>query len=200
MIGLRFDILMQSNNSEMGKMNLNDILTLVKNAKRSYRDAAAEAMLDMPELLPELIEKTFDTDDPLHVKAAWVLELVCIQDCTLLDQHINAFIRGMSRLKHESALRPVSKICSIWCAYYFSDMSDLDGLDQKEINQIISCNFDWLIEDHKVATQVFAMETLKLWGRREKWINEELRLILEKNADSGTSGYKAHARKLLKNL
>jgi hypothetical protein len=44
------------------------------------------------------------------------------------------------------------------------------------------------------------MDTLKLWGKHEKWINEELRLILQKNADSGTSGYKAHARKLLKNL
>lgn len=184
----------------MDRMDLGHILAIVKNAKRSYRDAAAEAVLDMPEILPELIDKTFDVDDPLHVKAAWVLELVCIHDCTLLNEYINTFIRGMSRLKDESALRPVSKICSIWCTYYFSNMSGTDQLDRKDINQIISCNFDWLIEEHKVATQVFAMDTLNLWGRQEKWINEELRSILQKNADSGTKGYKAHALKLLKNL
>jgi len=184
----------------MERMELDNILAIVKNAKRSYRDAATKAVLDSPEILPELIDKTFDIDDPLHIKAAWILELVCIHDCTLLNKHITTFIRGMSTLKHESALRPVSKTCSIWCSHYFSNISNLDQLSKKEIDEIISCNFDWLIEEHKVATQVYAMDTLKLWGKHEKWINEELRLILQKNADSGTSGYKAHARKLLKNL
>ena len=184
----------------MGKMELDDILAMVKNAKRNYRDAATKAVLDKPEILPELIDKTFDIKDPLHIKAAWILELVCIHDCTLLNEYIITFIQGMSTLKHESALRPVSKTCSIWCSHYFSNISDLDQLSKIEIDRIISCNFDWLIEDHKVATQVYAMDTLKLWGKHEKWINEELRLILQKNANSGTSGYKAHARKLLKNL
>jgi len=180
--------------------NLNKILALVKNARRSYRDEAAEAIINTPEILPDLVDKTFDTEDPLHIKAAWILELVCLHDCTLLNDHIVLFISGMSRLTHESALRPVSKICSIWCSYYFSHGSEVKRLNKKEIDEIISCNFDWLIEDHKVACQVFAMDTLKLWGKQEDWIKEELRSVLQKNADSGTSGYKAHARKLLKNL
>jgi len=181
-------------------MDLNDILAIVKNAKRSYRDEATDAILAQPEILPELIDKTFDIEDPLHIKAAWILELVCIHDCTLLNKYIITFIQGMSKLKHESALRPVSKTCSIWSKYYFLNRSDLDQLNKKEIDEIISCNFDWLIAEHKVATQVYAMDSLKLWGKQEKWINEELRSILQKNADSGTSGYRAHARKLLKNL
>lgn len=184
----------------MRKMDLDYILAIVKNAKRSYRDAATIAVLERPEILPELIDKTFDIDDPLHIKAAWILELVCLHDCTLLNDYIVTFIQRMSTLKHESALRPVSKTCFIWCKYYFSNNSDIDQLSKNEIDEIISCNFDWLIEEHKVATQVFAMDTLKLWGNHEKWINEELRSVLQKNADSGTSGYKAHARKLLKNL
>ncbi len=184
----------------MGVTDLNRILAMVKNAKRSYRDEATEAVLTMPEILPELIDKTFDTEDPLHIKAAWILELVCLHDCTLLNNYMVKFIQGMSKLKNESALRPVSKTCSIWSSYYFSHISDLKQLDKKEVDQIISCNFDWLIEDHKVATQVYAMDTLKLWGKHEPWINEELKSLLQKNADSGTSGYKAHARKLLKNL
>ncbi len=180
--------------------NLNEVLAIVKNAKRSYRDEATEAVLNAPEILPDLIDKTFDIEDPLHIKAAWILELVCLHDCTLLNDHIVIFIHGMSRLNNESALRPVSKTCSIWCSYYFSNISEVKRLSKKEIDAIISCNFDWLIEDHKVACQVFAMDTLKLWGKQEDWINDELKLVLQKNADSGTSGYKAHARKLLKNL
>jgi len=184
----------------MRHTNLNKILALVKNARRSYRDEAAEAVMNTPEILPDLVDKTFDTEDPLHIKAAWILELVCLHDCTLLNDHIVLFINAMSRLRHESALRPVSKICSIWCTYYFSNGSEVKRLNKKEIDEIISCNFDWLIEDHKVACQVYAMDTLKLWGNQENWIKEELRSVLQKNADSGTSGYKAHARKLLKNL
>ncbi len=51
-----------------------------------------------------------------------------------------------------------------------------------------------------MATQVFAMDTLYLWGKQEKWVHPELKSVLEKNTDTGTSGYRAHARKLLKNL
>ena len=113
--------------------DLNKILALVKNAKRSYRDEAAEAVINTPEILPDLVDKVFDTEDPLHIKAAWILELVCLHDCSLLNDHIVRFINGMSELTHESALRPVSKICSIWCTYYFSNESAVKRLNKKEI-------------------------------------------------------------------
>ncbi|MGI9533223.1 hypothetical protein [Lutimonas sp.] len=184
----------------MAYKNIYEVLAIVKNAKRSYRDQATEIILGNPLLFPDLVEKTFDVDDPLHIKAAWVLELVCIQDCSLLNDYILEFIQGMPTLTHESALRPVSKICSLWSAYYFLKKTELPELKAAETDCIIACNFDWLIEEHKVACQVFAMDTLKLWAKEQTWIQEELRLVLQKNADSGTKGYRAHARKLLKNL
>ena len=176
------------------------IVNTVKNAKREYRDQATALILDKPDLVPALIDKVFDVDDPLHIKAAWILELVTLEDILLIDKEIHRIIKGMPGLSHESALRPVSKVCSLWSKYYFSNPLTAERIDESEIELIISCNFDWLIEEHKVATQVFAMDTLKLFGSREHWINDELRLVLQKNADSGTSGYRAHARKLLKNL
>ncbi len=179
---------------------MNEVLAIVVNAKRSYRDEAAKVVLNNLSLLPDLVIKTFEVDDPLHIKAAWVLELVCLQDCSLLNDHIKQFIKGMPNLSHESALRPVSKICSLWSAQYFSEEYSYTKLSPSEIDRIIACNFDWLIEEHKVACQVFAMDTLKLWSQEQSWIKDELRLVLQKNADSGSSGYKAHARKLLKNL
>lgn len=181
-------------------MDLIRILNKVKNAKRIYRDAAAAHILTNPELLPELIAKVYDIDDPLHIKAAWVLELVYLEDSSLLDPYIHEFIKGMPLIKHESALRPVSKICSLWSSYYFSKRASKIKLSQTEVEIIISCNFDWLIEAHKTATQVFAMDTLKLWSSEQNWIQQELKSVLQKNANLGTSGYRTHARKLLKNL
>jgi hypothetical protein len=156
--------------------------------------------LGHPALISGLVDKVFDTEDPLHIRAAWVLELVCLEDISLLDPYIRVFINGMQDLKSESALRPVSKICSLWCENYFKRDSTDIHLSADEIERIIGINFDWLIDDHKVATQVFAMDTLTILGHEVKWIHQELRSLLQKNAESGTSGYRAHARKLLKNL
>lgn len=193
-------ISIQVNSLNMEDKDLIDILEGVTNAKRIYRDKAAASILEKPELIPVLIQKVYDIDDSLHIKAAWVLELVCIDNINIIDNFIHQFIDGMSTLRDESALRPVSKVCSLWSASYFSKAPPKIMLTKEEKEQIISSNFDWLIEDHKVATQVFAMDTLKLWGSEEKWIARELKSVLQKNADSGSSGYKAHARKLLKNL
>ncbi len=176
------------------------ILNGIKNAKRIYRDKAAKEILQNPHLIPKLIAKIYDIEDPLHIKAAWVFELVCLEDVTLLNPYIHEFIWGMSQLKHESALRPVSKVCSLWSDFYFTKNAERTALSKEEMELIISCNFDWLIEEHKAATQVFAMKTLQLWGNEEDWIHQELKSVLQKNAEARTNGYKAHASKLLKNL
>jgi hypothetical protein len=184
----------------MQDQDLITILNNVTNAKRSLRDKAATEIRDRPELFPPLVRKVFDVHDQLHIKAAWVLELVCLEDISLLDGSIQTFIRGMSMLTHESALRPVSKICSIWSKHYFDVNPVRFQLPDEDIEQIISVNFDWLIDDHKVATQVFAMETLQLWGNHINWIHDELRSVLQKNADVSSSGYRARARRILKIL
>lgn len=184
----------------MGNQQLISILEGVINAKRIYRDRAASSIVQNSYLFPELINKMYDVSDPLHVKAAWVLELVCLENLVILDNYISKFIEGFPKLRNESALRPASKTCYYWCSYYFSKRYPGTKLSQVDKETIISSNFDWLIEDHKVATQVFAMDTLNLWSKEEKWIKNELKSILEMNTDSSSSGYKAHARKLLKNL
>jgi len=184
----------------MNKSHIIQELEAVKNAKRIYRDKAASYVLDHPEDLPELMSFVFDIKSPLHIKAAWVLELVCIENILLMRPHATAFLKNMQQIVHESALRPVSKICYFISKRHFSDNNKCFELSKESVDQIIECNFDWLIEEHKVATQVFAMDTLQLWGVQYKWVQEELKLILQKKTNSGSKGYQAHARKLLKNL
>jgi len=185
---------------KMKKSHIIQQLEAVKNAKRVYRDKAASYVLDHPEEVPELISLVFDIKSPLHIKAAWVLELVCIENISLMGLYATGFLKNMKLIVHESALRPVSKICFFISKTYFSDNNNCFELSKESVDQIIECNFDWLIEEHKVATQVYAMDTLQLWGKQFKWVQEELKLILQKKMNSGSKGYQAHARKLLKNL
>lgn len=60
----------------MKKSQLIQELEALKNAKRIYRDKAASYVLDHPDELSELIDLVFDIKSALHIKAAWVLELV----------------------------------------------------------------------------------------------------------------------------
>lgn len=175
-------------------------LESIKNAKRVYRDNAAGFVLNHPEVMSELIHFVFQIDSPLHVKAAWVLELVCLQNISLLYPHVPGFIKQMSSLRNESALRPVSKVCYLMNKAYFSSGQIDPVLSSSMIEIIIENNFDWLLQDHKVATQVFAMDTLNLWSKEFPWVREALVSILQKNINSGSSGYRSHAFKLLKNL
>jgi len=185
---------------KMKKSQLIQELEAIKNAKRIYRDKAASYVLDHPEDISELINLVFNIKSPLHIKAAWVLELVCIENVSLMGPQATGFLKNIKHIAHESALRPVSKVCYFISKSYFSDNNKCFELDKASVDQIIECNFDWLIEEHKVATQVFAMDTLQLWGKQYKWVQEELKLILQKKTNSGSKGYQARARKLLKNL
>lgn len=184
----------------MNKSGLNTALEAIVNAKRIYRDSAAAYVLAHPETLPELLQLVFDVNSSLHIKAAWTLELVCIEDLSLILPYAAEFTDSMHKITHESSLRPVSKVCFFICKWHFSDENNDFQLTDHSIDQVIECNFDWLIEDHKVATQAFAMDTLEYCGKLHEWVKEELKLILQNKTNTGSKGYRAHARKILKNL
>ncbi len=184
-------------------MNKNDLLKelcSIKNAKRVYRDRASNFVIQNPEVFPFLLELIFKNKTKTSIKAAWVFELVCFENLNLMVSHINLFTNNLRKIADESALRPIAKVCYfITKAFYINNEIKLKLTDENK-DQIIEANFDWLIEDHKVATQAFAMDTLYLFGKESDWIHRELKLILEKNAGSGSAGYQAHARKILKDL
>ncbi len=83
----------------MNDTDLKHILEGITNAKRIYRDRAALAILDKPRLISKLIDKIYDIEDPLHIKAACVFELVCLENISLLDPYIHHFLSRMSILK-----------------------------------------------------------------------------------------------------
>ena len=186
-------------------MNKNDLISELnsfKTAERAHRDKSAKFVLDHPESFPFLVELVFEDQKRINIKAAWVFELVCFEDLDLISPHLDYFTQNLSKIKDESSLRPIAKVCSfIANAHYGKSGSKFfNKLNKKGILLMIENNFDWLIEEHKVASKAFAMDTLFLFGRETNWVHEELKLILEKNIGNESAGYKSHAKKILKAL
>ena len=186
-------------------MNKNDLITelnSIRTAERIQRDSSAIFILDHPETFPFLIELVFEGQERIHIKAAWILELVCIENISLISAYLDYFSRNLTKITNESALRPIAKVCFFIVDTYFSgsDNTIRDKLTKDHRQRITENNFDWLIENHKVATKAFAMDTLFFLGLEIDWIHEELKLILEKNMIHNSAGYKTRARKILKKL
>lgn len=186
-------------------MNKNDLileLNSFKTAKRIYRDKAAKFVLQHPEIFPFLLELVFEDQKRINIKAAWILELVCDKNILFIIPYLEYFSQNLIKIKNESALRPIAKTCSFICSSYFTNDNKkiIKNLTPQNMQLLTECNFDWLIEDHKVATKVFAMETLLLLGKKMDWVHDELKLVLEKNISKESAGYLSRARKVLKEL
>ncbi|MEN8187650.1 MAG: adenylosuccinate lyase [Bacteroidota bacterium] len=187
-------------------MNKNDLikeLRTIKNAMRIYRDKSADFVLSHPETLPYLLEIIFENPkDRISVKASWILELVCLKNPLLIAPHLDYFTDNLQKISHESALRSLSKICMfISKAYYLKKENDLiDMLTINHKEKIIELSFDWMIDNQRVAIQVYAMDTLFLMGTEFDWIHPELKITLQQNISKGSKGYKAHAKMILSKI
>ncbi len=180
----------------MTKTYLIEKLEAMQNAKRENRLRVANLVLENPALMPFLVEQTFEVENKRSIKAAWTLELVCEQQLNLLIPHFNYFVTKISTLKHDSAVRPASKICNFLAIAYHSKKNPLitKNLTSEYINCIIETGFDWMISNHKVAAKAYTMNALFLLGKNTDWAHQELKLILEQNIPKESAAYKARGK------
>ncbi len=186
----------------MNKKDLIFELNSWQTAERIHRDKSAKFVSDHLETVTYLVEIVFEYQKRMNIKAAWILEIVCFKNVCSIAPFLDHFTQNLAKIKDESALRPIAKVCSfIARSYYSTPKNEINNkLTKNNIELIVESNFDWLIEDHKVACKVYAMDTLLLFGREFDWVHDELKLTLEKNMMSGSAGYKSHTRKILKEL
>lgn len=174
-------------------------LNNIENAKRVNRLRVANLVIENPVVFKHLLAIAFEVNNKLSIKAAWVLEFVCEEKLDWLAPYLTYFTQNISHLKFDSAVRPVSKICGfIAKAYTSKNKSEIKSeIKSKHINTIIEAGFDWLIGNQKVAVKVYTMEMLFLFGKNEKWIHQELQLIIEQNIINESAAYKARGKKIL---
>ncbi len=169
---------------------------------REKRLRMAQLIIGSPHLIEALMEIGLEAKDHVSSKACWVLEFTVKNDLNYLLPYIDYFISQLGKVKLESSIRPIAKICELLILCYFSkEEHDCQfALDDRHLEKITTACFDWLIGDHKVATKAYSMTSLLHLGKKFSWVHPELLLILEQNYAQGSAAYKARARHTLAKL
>ncbi|REH52286.1 hypothetical protein C7448_10318 [Tenacibaculum gallaicum] len=176
------------------------VLENVDNPARVNRNNAANIVLTQPELVKYLVDITFDIDNKLSIKAAWVLEWICTHNGI---EHITPFLaiftKNISRVHFDSAVRPCAKICEHLATAFTSKTTNKikKQLTETDIDLIIETGFDWLITDQKIAVKAYTMSTLYLFGLQKNWVLPELEHLIRTKIIHESKGCKARGKKIL---
>ena len=176
------------------------VLNDVDNAARVNREKASNIVLENPKLVKNLVDLTFDVDNKLSIKAAWVLEWICTHHgINHILPYINTFTENISKVRFDSAIRPCAKICEHIAKAYTNKEENNTKLVLKEqhIDLIIEAGFDWLITDQKIAVRAYTMTTLYLFGLKKDWVHPELQHLITTKIIHESKGCKARGKHIL---
>jgi len=177
------------------------ILQQIENAKREYRNEAALKIMNSPNLFPYLIDETFNINDILSIRAAWVLEWICTHHgLSLLLPHLNKFTLNLSKVHFNGSIRACAKICEhISKAYTSKKTHDIQNiLTKKQINTMVEVGFDWLISPQKVAVKTYTLNTLYLFGLHINWIHNALEAIIRKDITHQSIAFQTRGKKIIR--
>jgi hypothetical protein len=169
----------------------------VSGLKEIRQNLANEIIADAT-LFPELIEFSFQFSNKYSHKGCWILELVSSQKLEWLQPHLDFFCENIEKLKDESSIRAISKVCLFMVTSHFGKKEI--QLSDRHLQKITESCFDWLINDTKVASKCYSIRSLYVLGKHSDWIYPELRIILTKDYLTHSAAYKAVAREILKKI
>jgi hypothetical protein len=184
----------------MSILKITEELQNLGNAARENRQRVANIVLANPKLFEPLVQVTFQVNQPISVKAAWVLEWICTHhNLNLLIPQLPFFTQNIQYLTLDSAIRPCAKICEhIANAYYSkSDNEIKNHLTEEHIQAILETGFDWLITPQKIAVRAYTMNTLYLFGLEQDWVHPELKHLIESKIIHESKGTKARGKHIL---
>jgi hypothetical protein len=127
---------------------------------------------------------------------------MCGEQLEKIIPHLNPFTESIAKVNLDSAVRPVAKVCEYLIKGYYSknDHTIKTALTESHKEKIIEACFDWMINDEKIAPKAYAMNSLFLLGTEYDWIHSELAVILERDFQIQSSGFKARARHIFKKI
>ncbi|WOD44261.1 adenylosuccinate lyase [Hwangdonia lutea] len=172
------------------------------NHSREKRLYYADMVINDKDLIPKLLEIMFWADDKASPRAAWVFEFMCKDNIEAIIPYLDSFTENMHKVHLDSAVRPVAKICEFLATAYYSKNENgiQTALTKTHKERIIEVCFDYMINDEKIAPKAYSMNALFLFGKDYDWVHPELALILERDFQMQSSGFKARARHILKKI
>ena len=179
---------------------LTEQLNNMQNPKRENRQRVANIVLENQKLFSELIAITFDVENTVSIKAAWILEWICTHHhLNWMIPHLDEFTEKIATVKFDSAIRPCAKICEQLATAYYSKIEN--NIQKKltilQIETIITTGFNWLITPQKIAVRAYTMTTLYLFGLEIAWIHPELKHLIETKIIHESKGCKARGKHIL---
>jgi hypothetical protein len=172
----------------------------MENPKRENRQTAANIVYNNQDLFKHLVSLTFEVENKISIKAAWVLEWVCTHGkLEWILPHLGEFTQNISRVQFDSAIRPCAKICEhIATAYTSKNKNEFQNtLTSIQVDTIIEAGFDWLITPQKIAVRAYTMTTLYLFGLQKDWVHSELEHLIKTKIIKESAGCKARGNKIL---
>lgn len=176
------------------------VLDDMQNPAKVNRDKAANTVLSEPKLIKYLVDLTFDVNNKLSIKAAWVLEWICTHHgIEHILPYLDSFATNISTVYFDSAVRPCAKICEHLANAFTSkkDNKTKTTLTKKHIDAIIETGFDWLITDQKIAVRAYTMNFLYLFGLQKDWVHPELQHLISSKIIHESKGCKARGKYIL---
>ena len=169
---------------------------------RENRMKYARMILTNHSLYPKLLDILFKVDDKVSCRAAWVFEFACGENLEAAIPFLNKFTSNIARVHLDPAVRPVAKVCEYLVKAYYSKKDNLvkQALIPEYQERIIEACFDWMINDEKIAPKAYSMNSLYLLGKDHEWIHPELLIILERDFQMQSSGFKARARHIINKI
>ena len=164
------------------------------NASPKSRKAIAQSVVENLDHLSDLIVIAFNIADKNHHKAVWIFEILAEENPDLLLPFVDTICETCPKYQHESAIRGISRVI------YFLATSKIIALTASQKEKCIEVSLDWLIGDIKVAPKVYAMYTLSYFMKEFNWLKDELKNTIDKDFYAQSSGYKAAAREVLKQI
>ncbi|WP_339662600.1 adenylosuccinate lyase [uncultured Polaribacter sp.] len=175
-------------------------LNSMENPKKENRQRVANIVLENSDLFKHLITITFDVENKLSIKAAWILEWICNHhQLNWILPHLDEFSTKIKTIKFDSAIRPCAKICELLATEYYSKTENevQKKLKTNHIDTIIETGFDWLITPQKIAVRAYTMTFLYLFGLEKEWIHPELKHLIETKIIHESKGCKARGKYIL---
>jgi len=161
---------------------------LVENSRRNT-DMVAEIILKKPELFDELIAIFLRNEEPVSRRAAWIADVVSEKQPRLLESYLEEIVACLTGFTHDGMKRESLRMLA------------RSPLPKEQLGLLINLCFDWLTSvKESVAVKMYSMEILYRISQQEPELKKELADSIEWRMQEETPGFRAHGRKLLKQL
>lgn len=150
--------------------------------------------------IKDLIQLTFDTNQQIGFRAAWILENLLLKDDAPILENLDELILRLPHVFNPSCQRHYVKI---WMYLTSSQINPTikTKMETANLEPIVETCFDWLIDPKvAIAVKVFCCEVLFNLRNRYDWIADELAREVEFLMKDGSAAMQSKGKKILKAL